>query len=154
MGKYPGTAQKTASAVAVEAIASQNELTRRLRASRLRVTSGRIAVLQELVALSAPVSHAELALRLGEEEFDRVTVWRILVALTEAGLVDRTDVGDHTWRFEYRLDASASLHPHFMCVDCKSVRCLPRESVRIESSLASGVVEVQIKGRCHACASA
>jgi Fur family transcriptional regulator, ferric uptake regulator len=119
----------------------------RLRAAGLRVTTSRVAVLRALSEQSAPVSHGELAMHLGDASFDRVTVWRILMALVDARLADRTDLGDHVWRFELRRHA----HPHFMCIDCKTVRCLPPEAVRIAARLAPGVVEVQVKGRCEGC---
>jgi|GEM_PF-470351 len=125
----------------------------RLREAGLRATPGRIAVLQELGTLSSPISHAELAERLHGAEFDRVTVWRILVALTEAGLVDRSDLGDRTWRFELRRQAHGNtLHPHFMCVSCNAVQCLPADAVQVTPRLNRSVVEVQLKGRCASCA--
>ena len=78
-------------------------------------------------------------------------MWRILTALTDVGLVDRTDVGDHTWRFEIRREPGESTHPHFMCVTCKTVQCLPRESVQVVSRLARSGTETQVKGRCEDC---
>lgn len=75
----------------------------------------------------------------------------ILTALTEAGFVDRTDVGDHVWRFELRRESGESTHPHFMCIECNVVQCLPRESVQVSSRVARGVTEIQVKGRCGDC---
>lgn len=123
-----------------------------LRAAGLKVTSGRVKVLRELDRAPAPVSHANVAAALAGDNLDKVTVWRILVALTEAEIVERTDVGDRTWRFELRNTAMGhERHPHFMCVSCKSVQCLPRESVRISPRIGRGVVDVQLKGRCERC---
>ncbi|MBS2012875.1 MAG: transcriptional repressor [Deltaproteobacteria bacterium] len=124
----------------------------RIREAGLRATPGRIAVLAELERRASPVSHSEQADALEGEELDRVTVWRILVALTEAGLADRVDHGDRTWRFEKRREAhGAAIHPHFMCVSCKAVECLPESSVRVAPRLARSVTEVQLKGRCADC---
>ncbi|MBN9163801.1 MAG: hypothetical protein BGO98_26230 [Myxococcales bacterium 68-20] len=123
-----------------------------LRAVGLKATSGRLAVLTELNRTNAPMSHAEVAERLAGEKLDKVTVWRILVALTEVGLVDRTDIGDRTWRFELRNTAMGhDPHPHFMCVTCKTVQCLPRDAVHIAPRIGRGVIDVQIKGRCEQC---
>lgn len=127
-------------------------LRNRLRDAGLRATDGRIAVLRALGELVAPISHGELADRLRSAELDKVTVWRILVALTEANLVDRTDVGDRTWRFELRRAAhGAGPHPHFMCTECNTVQCLPADAVKVAPRLAKAVVEVHLKGRCAAC---
>jgi Fur family transcriptional regulator, ferric uptake regulator len=123
-----------------------------LRGAGLKITQGRLAVLAELGRARTPMSHGDVADKLVGAQLDRVTVWRILVALTEAGLVDRTDLGDHTWRFELRSAATGhDPHPHFMCVECKSVQCLPRDVVRIAPRFGRGVVEVRIKGRCESC---
>lgn len=124
-----------------------------LRDAKLKVTSGRIAVLGELSSAKGPMSHAEVTDRLEGESLDKVTVWRILTALTDAGLVDRSNGGDGTWRFELRRSGSMGHdpHPHFTCTECKQVSCLPRESVRIPPRLVRGVVDVQITGRCEKC---
>ncbi|MBX3211183.1 MAG: transcriptional repressor [Labilithrix sp.] len=123
-----------------------------LREAKLKVTSGRLSVLRELSGAKGPMSHSEVAQRLEGESLDKVTVWRVLVALTEAGLVDRSNGGDGTWRFELRSGSMGhDPHPHFTCVVCKTVTCLPRESVRIPPRIVRGVVDVQITGRCESC---
>lgn len=123
-----------------------------LRAVGLKATSGRLSVLAELNRATTPMSHAEVAERLAGEKLDKVTVWRILVALTEVGLVDRTDIGDRMWRFELRdTTMGHDPHPHFMCVTCKSIQCLPRDAVHIAPRIGRGVIDVQIKGRCEQC---
>jgi len=127
----------------------------------LRRTAPRIAVLQRLEQAPAPLSHGEIVDELGASGFDRATVYRNLVDLVEAGMVTRTDVGDHVWRFELVRDnrsAHTADHPHFLCVDCGDVSCLPGDAVRIAPSrgvpraVGRDEVEVQIKGRCDTCA--
>jgi Fur family ferric uptake transcriptional regulator len=138
-----------------------SELTTALRAAGLRRTAPRIAVLQRLEVAAAPVSHGEMADKLSSLGFDRATVYRNLMDLVEAGLITRTDLGDHVWRFEMvrgERATHAGEHPHFLCVDCGDVSCLPGDAVTIAS--ARGVprsasrqhVEVQLKGRCDTCA--
>jgi Fe2+ or Zn2+ uptake regulation protein len=127
-----------------------------LKAAGLRVTGPRLAVLVELAKSTEPVSHAELVERLAPSGMDRVTVWRNLTTLVEAGLCARTDLGDHTWRFERTgsSDHGASgVHPHFVCIACKKVSCLPEDAVYLKSGTARGsvVLEVQVKGRCDDC---
>ena len=86
-------------------LATQPKLTEfqdRIRAAGLRSTAPRVAVLRELENASAPMSHADLVDALGDEGYDRVTIYRNLTDLTEAGLVVRADLGDHVWRFELK----------------------------------------------------
>jgi Fur family ferric uptake transcriptional regulator len=135
-----------------------NELASVLRAAGLRKTTPRVAVLDRLVAASAPLSHGEIADALAPLGYERPTVYRNLMDLVAANLVRRTDLGDHVWRFELRKRGGDHEHPHFLCVDCGEVSCLPDESVRIQASrgapraMRSRDVEVQVKGRCDACA--
>ncbi len=71
------------------------ELRARLRTTGLRSTTARLAVLQRLEVCSTPLTHGELADYLVPLGFDRATVYRNLMDLTEKGLVARTELGDH-----------------------------------------------------------
>lgn len=132
----------------------------RLRGSGLRSTAPRVAVLSYLEETTTPSSHAEIVDALAPLGFDRATVYRNLIDLTDVGLVTRTDLGDHVWRFELkrRSDSHAIAHPHFVCTDCGTVACLPGGSVRIvpgtgmPRSVGAKAIEVQVKGRCDRCA--
>lgn len=131
----------------------------RIRARGLRVTAPRIAVLRNLEGQGAPISHGDLAAELSRDGWDRATIYRNLTDLTEAGLVRRTDVGDHIWRFELRTEDGhdRTEHAHFMCEACGDVICLPIESIHITASrdvpraLRKNQVEIQLKGRCDNC---
>ncbi|ADO68657.1 Fur family transcriptional regulator [Stigmatella aurantiaca] len=135
------------------------ELQQKIRAVGLRSTSPRVAVLRELEAASAPLSHADLVDALGEEGFDRVTLYRNLTDLTEAGLVLRSDLGDHVWRFELRRAGKEhqGFHAHFTCTDCGTVACLPEDSITLTPvkgtprAVAARAVEVQLRGLCDRC---
>lgn len=120
----------------------------------IRVTGQRIALLRELAKLRLPVSHAELTERLAASGLDRATVYRNLLALTEAGLLVRTQLGDNIWRFELpRGEAGAhGTHAHFVCTDCGDVSCLPEDAVVLKGlSARSTVSEVQLRGKCGGC---
>jgi Fur family transcriptional regulator, ferric uptake regulator len=136
-----------------------DQLKKMIRDTGLRSTAPRLAVLKHLLAHSSPISHGELVDVLAHDGMDRTTVYRNLVDLTEAGLVQRTDVGDHVWRFELkRSDDHTFGHPHFRCTDCGIVACLPDVSVKVKNSkavpkaLAAQKVEVQLRGLCDKCA--
>lgn len=137
------------------------ELQRTLRAAGLRSTAPRVAVLRALEESPRPVSHSELAELLSDGGFDRTTIYRNLIDLTEAGLARRTDLGDHIWRFE-RLrpgteDHSGEMHAHFTCTDCGTVECLPEGAVELSSpdraprAISKRAVEVQLRGVCDSC---
>ncbi len=132
-----------------------------LRKAGLRSTGPRIAVLRWLSRSQTPVSHPEIFEALAEAGFDRATLYRNLVDLAEVGIVRRTDLGDHVWRYELRSseDGHVVEHPHFVCTDCGEVACLPGVAVKIVTTsgetpraVRSRKVAVQLSGRCNECA--
>jgi Fur family ferric uptake transcriptional regulator len=85
-------------------------------------------------------------------------VYRNLLALVEAGLVQRMDLGDHVWRFELaRAPEPHASHPHFVCTECGQVECLDDVEVELKAprgssrALGSRAVQVQLRGRCEDC---
>jgi Fur family ferric uptake transcriptional regulator len=142
-----------------------NELRGELRAHGLRATPARLAVLELVRGNNAPISHGEVADQLAGQSWDRATIYRNLTDLAEVGLLRRTDVGDHVWRFE-AVEHEASAHPHFVCTECGVVECLPEieltvrrgESRRTVSrskpprAVKQRQVEVHVRGLCDACA--
>ncbi len=131
----------------------------RIHGAGLRATVARISVMQELLAATSPLSHAQVAQKLASNGHDRATIYRNLVELSDAGIVSRIELGDHVWRFEIRRteDAASADHPHFVCVDCGEVSCLPNGSVSIQQqtgskpALIGQVTEVLLKGHCIQC---
>ncbi len=132
----------------------------RLRAAGLRATAPRRAVLRLLAEWARPATHADVAKALGPDGWDRATVFRNLSDLAEAGLLTRSDMGDHVWRFELaRPDLGTaehpSAHPHFVCTTCGEVSCLPDLPLpidRVPASVRAGRVEVRVHGVCDGCA--
>jgi Fur family ferric uptake transcriptional regulator len=133
-----------------------------IRKAGLRVTQPRLAVLQILTKTPRPLSHADLIDALDGQGFDRVTLYRNLNDLADAGIVARTEVGDRVWRFELRSggtgnDSHTGIHPHFTCTDCGTVACLPESVVRITKSgrlpraVREQTVEVSLRGVCDRC---
>ena len=136
-----------------------NELRTEVRASGLRATPSRLAVLELVRASDAPVSHGDVADRLQSHAWDRATIYRNLVDLAEVGLLRRTDVGDHVWRFEAKNDGHDVAHPHFVCTECGTVECLPElelamsagRRTRAPRAVKQRQVEVHVRGLCDAC---
>jgi Fur family transcriptional regulator, ferric uptake regulator len=140
--------------------ADEGELRARIREAGLRCTAARLCVLVELRRSAAPQTHAEISSTLAPLGFDRATVYRNLIELSEAGLLSRIDFGDHVWRFELRAYGAqeAEEHPHFVCTHCGEVSCLVGVEVNIKPapgakrSPVGEVTEVLLKGRCSRCA--
>ncbi len=142
---------------------SLEQLKSTIRTAGLRSTSPRIAVLRRLSSASTPISHGELVEALASDGMDRTTIYRNLVDLTEVGLVSRTDLGDHVWRFELKRSSGNgddARHPHFTCTGCGAVSCLPEVTLKVKQgkgvpkALASQKVEIQLRGQCDRCAEA
>ncbi|MFN0054331.1 MAG: Fur family transcriptional regulator [Planctomycetales bacterium] len=135
------------------------DLRTKVRAVGLRSTPARLAVLNALERKATPATHADLAAELVPQGFDKATVYRNLIDLTEAGLLSRSELGDHVWRFELRTEPRQhdSEHPHFLCVDCGEVSCLSDVDISIapargkKSSNIGHVTEVLLKGHCDRC---
>ena len=144
-------------------VKNTDELRSAVRASGLRATPSRLAVLELVRASDAPMSHGDVADRLQTHAWDRATIYRNLTDLAEAGLVRRTDMGDHVWRFEAVTDDhEASAHPHFVCTECGTVECMPEIELAVRASRTSPrakppravkqrQVEVHVRGLCDAC---
>ena len=126
-----------------------------LKTKQLKVTSARLAVLQVLAESSSPLTHAEVQQALHEHSIDQSTIFRNLNDLTDAGLVRRTELGDHVWRFEMLKGDHNDDHSHFVCVDCGSVTCLPETALDLDKKKSvSGVgtiSQVLVKGHCLDC---
>lgn len=131
-----------------------------LRSVGLRATPARVAVLCLIRSEGRPLTHADVCDALGEDRWNRSTLWRNLCDLETAGLVQRKAFGDRLFRFE-RASAEASedahAHPHFICISCGDVACLPEEMLKLSQprslprSLRQGEADVQVRGVCDRC---
>ncbi|WP_372723612.1 Fur family transcriptional regulator [Novipirellula sp.] len=128
-----------------------------IRDAGLRATPARIATLQLLRAATSPLTHAVVAEHLATTGVDKATAFRNLNDMVDAGLLRRTEVGDHVWRFEAIMGEPGhdSAHPHFLCVDCGNVSCLDDVKLTAGSQRASEkvgeVTEILLRGHCNEC---
>jgi len=128
-----------------------------IRGAGLRATPARLATYQILCDADAPLTHREVAEQLTGSGIDKATVFRNLNDLVGAGILRRSERGDHVWRFEMaeKGEKKHASHPHFVCVDCGSVTCLSQVSLT-RSSLARSseigeVTEILLRGHCTEC---
>jgi Fur family ferric uptake transcriptional regulator len=140
--------------------ASDADLREQLRAAGLRATAARVAVLRVLAGRATASSHPEITAARAEDGWDRATLYRNLVDLTEAGILRRVDLGDHVWRYELAGPADQAHddldHPHFLCTECGDVACLPDfvlpvPAGAVPAAVRAGKVSIQLRGRCDKC---
>lgn len=125
-----------------------------LRAAGVKVTPGRVRVLEALLAAAQPTSHADLEALLPDA--DRVTLYRVLDSLVACGLalkaVDARGV--------YRFSSSGARrehqgHVHFRCTGCGGVFCLkaaPPPPPKLPKGFRLAEVEYDVRGTCAQCA--
>ena len=132
---------------------SADQIEALIRDKGLRVTATRVAVLRLLEA-HGPLSHTEAVAELGDERWDKATIYRNLVSLAEAGLAIVVSNAGGMARYAFAEHADHT-HPHFECTECGQVSCLPQAAPRIRvqgrwaASLASATM--QLRGRCPDC---
>ncbi|GAA2240293.1 Fur family transcriptional regulator [Rarobacter faecitabidus] len=130
-----------------------------VRNAGLRVTAGRIAVLDALASL--PHANADLVFREVSRTLPTTSiqsVHNVLADLTGAGLVRRIEPAGSAALYERRVGDN---HHHLVCTRCGAVTdvdCVVGESPCLTPSNTSGyivnVAEVTFWGLCPACQAA
>lgn len=133
-----------------------------MAAAGLRPTANRLLVLRALMAAHAPLSMSELEQEL--ETLDKSSVFRVLMALLDAGLVHALEDGRGIVRYEictggghHGADGTADLHVHFYCRQCHRVFCLSDvdiPTVDVPRGYVPQSVNYMVKGLCPECAKA
>jgi Fur family transcriptional regulator, ferric uptake regulator len=99
----------------------------RIREAGLRATAPRVAVLGVLDGARGPLTHGQVHRRLAAQGLDRATVYRNLRDLSEAGLLLRTDLGDHVWRYVVSpADGTSSPEAWSVSLHCDGRRRWPQ----------------------------
>lgn len=108
-----------------------------LRAATVRVTQARVRVMAALLQSHSAVSHQDIQDQLFD--LDRVTLYRVLDCLTEAGLAHKIASDDRIFRYHAGTGAEPQdpahehqhgpapaqhQHGHFKCTRCARVFCL------------------------------
>lgn len=163
--KSPPPGASATRTVAPDAIALAQE---KLRQAAVRVTNARIKVLAALLAAKRAFSHQDVQDAL--TDMDRVTLYRALDCLTEAGLAHKIAGDDRVFRYSAGADHAGAAtphqgehqHGHFKCTRCAKVFCLDRLDdtgglhSALQQTLGEGFqshdIEFTIKGWCADCA--
>jgi len=128
-----------------------------LKAARLYRTQCRVAILKVLIGANKPLKQEQISHRLGDRRFNKVSIYRTLAILLEAGLVHKAFVGQRAWYFELADNCTQmQCHPHFTCTNCGSTHCLAGISLPLARIPHEGFVihrqQVRLEGLCPACA--
>ena len=131
-----------------------------LREQGMKVTSLRLQVLELFLEKQEPMSHAaifEHLIALGHKP-DRVTLYRVLSAFSDAQIVHEIHGTDGTARFclhKPSLDRCPGNHPHFLCRECGGTLCLheqPLPRVEVPDGTIIEGKQLLIFGLCPQCA--
>lgn len=132
----------------------------RIRASGLRVTPQRLAVLEVLQSAGGHHLSADdvwRRLHRSAAEMDRSTAYRVLADLTDAGLLQQAQLGDGVSRFEIQAEA----HHHAVCTACGATEDVGVDAIehlgrqlRRQTGFVLGDQPLLLAGRCARCAGA
>ncbi|MHC4076570.1 MAG: Fur family transcriptional regulator [Planctomycetota bacterium] len=127
-----------------------------LKASGLRRTGPRMAVLAVLLEAGRPVTQQEIAKSLGRESPNKVTIYRALERLIDSGIVHRAFLRERSWHFEPADNCSKNqCHPHFTCNKCGDTHCMTNLSLPLAKGLEKGFIlqrqQIRLEGLCPSC---
>lgn len=137
---------------------------------KLRPTKARIAVLNVLAQTNSALSHSEILEKTPlQQEFDRVTIYRVLDWLTKHQLIHKISGENRAWKFQlssppHQLIVTASKkpalfphhsHAHLLCRQCGSVTCVhevaPKFTQQVLDKYHVESIEIHLKGLCLEC---
>mgnify|MGYP000950565691 CR=1 FL=1 len=127
-----------------------------LKEARLYCTEARVAILHVLLEAAGPLRQDQIA-RWESHRLNKVTVYRTLDSLAEAGLVHRAFTQNRAWHFELADHCSEKqCHPHFTCTNCGVTRCMTDICLPMAKIPQKGYIlsrqQVRLEGLCPACA--
>lgn len=130
-----------------------------LQETGIKATTNRVKLLEAIGNHRAPVSangiHRSLKKALS---INRVTVYRILDLLVEAGLIDRLSSGGPSFFYGLAPNEHHQPHAHFYCKECRAMNCLDPESLELMTDSLNmkafghiDKIEVRLDGVCKKC---
>ena len=135
---------------------TDNNSTAILRESGLKVTQQRLLLLNTILDSNPVFSTASLEKKV-KGKMDGVTVYRILAAFLQHGIVREVLTGDVT-RFYELSYMDDPVHPHFVCKQCKRIICLEslsrKDFLTIRNYSKNNKVQdmsIQLTGICSEC---
>lgn len=134
-----------------------------LRGASVRITDARVKVLAALLDAERAFSHQDV--QEAFSDMDRVTLYRALDCLIDAGLAHKIAGDDRVFRYSAGAEHASEphhQHGHFKCTRCSKVFCLDSiaDTQTLQSALQQTLgkgfrshdIEFTIKGWCADCA--
>ena len=128
-----------------------------LRETGVRRTPVRETVLNALLDAGTPLSQKDLAATPGLERVNKVTLYRTLEILANAGIAHRVIGIDGEWRFCSHAPEGGRCtgnHPHFLCLNCGRMACLRDQTmprVNVPEGYAIEGKQLIVYGVCPEC---
>jgi Fur family ferric uptake transcriptional regulator len=127
-----------------------------LRSAKLKRTGPRRTVLSALVGAKRPITQEEIAAKKGANGPDKVTIYRILEILIDAGLVHKVYLSQRAQHYELADNCTErQCHPHFTCISCGETFCMTEMALPMAKSPYKGFriahQQVRLEGLCPVC---
>ena len=132
------------------------EITDAIRATGVKVTPGRVRVLELLSSAGRPLSHADIDTALSDMPMNRVTLYRVLDSLVANSLVLKAVDTQGVFHYSGAANqARHSKHIHFHCTACGGMYCLdakPPTPPKLPTGFLLSEVAFNLRGTCQSCA--
>ena len=135
-----------------------NRFKQALRTGSLRLTSQRLAVLEDILVSEEHRECDDIFISLRERGIpvSRATIYRTLDILEKVGFVRKMDIGDGRFRYENKL--ARSHHDHLICLECGRIiefvdRGIERQQERLSKEYDFQLIRHVhlLFGICRAC---
>jgi Fur family ferric uptake transcriptional regulator len=136
-------------------LAVQRQAENLLGSTGARRTGPRKRVLAFLLEQDRALTRNEIGRRMDGEPLGGITLYRVLIWLTENGLIHRIVCADQSSRFRANGQASRQEHAHFQCTCCGGVTCLHEVLLPAHIAVPPGFTRREadflIRGTCAGC---
>jgi Fur family ferric uptake transcriptional regulator len=134
----------------------KEKIDKMLDSAKLKRTEPRKAILEVLLKANRPQTADEIVTAIGKRGPNKVTVYRTLENMIEAGMVHRAFIDGRSQHYELADKCSENqCHPHFICTDCGQTHCLTEVSVPMATRPPAGFIierqQVRLEGLCAEC---
>jgi Fur family transcriptional regulator, ferric uptake regulator len=136
----------------------ETQLKEILRKNELSITAGRKKILELFLRKGGALSHSEIEKNTGDK-FDRVTIYRTLMAFVEKGIIHTIPTDDNAIKYALCKDDCGQghhhdNHVHFLCDKCGNTHCLDDvlvPDVKLPQGFMPSQAQMVVKGVCDSC---
>ena len=127
-----------------------------LNSANIRPTQHRLAILSTLLTAKTPMTQQQITDKLANNPPNKVTIYRILENLLNAGIIHKAFLTNRTWHFELANHCTKTqCHPHFTCTNCDNTHCMTDMKIPMPEKIYKGFKinhqKVNLQGLCPKC---